>query len=42
MLHEVSPNHWVGLWRTKEVAGRPTRPPDLNFRKPEMVAQGVA
>ncbi len=34
MLHEVSPEHWVGLWRTKAVVEHKTRPPDLQYRKP--------
>ncbi|MCC6321721.1 MAG: ABC transporter ATP-binding protein [Phycisphaerales bacterium] len=31
-LQEVSPNHWVGVWRTEAVKDHESRPPDLSFR----------
>jgi ABC-type dipeptide/oligopeptide/nickel transport system ATPase component len=34
ILHEVSPSHWVGLWRTKACEEHKTRPPDLDYVKP--------
>ena len=34
LLHEVAPEHWVGLWRTRAAADHLTRPPALDFRKP--------
>jgi ABC-type dipeptide/oligopeptide/nickel transport system ATPase component len=37
-LQEVSPEHWVGLWRTEAVAVHESRRPDLAYRKP--VLQG--
>jgi len=41
LLHEVSKDHWVGLWRTTEVAAHPTRPPDLQQRRPvETIERG--
>jgi len=30
LLHEIAPEHWVGLWRTHAVAGLPVRAPDLS------------
>ncbi len=33
VLHEISPDHWVGCWRTPAVEGRTSRRPDLAFRK---------
>jgi len=37
VLHEVLPDHWVGLWRTKGVveASANRRAPDLNYRRPQ-------
>jgi ABC-type dipeptide/oligopeptide/nickel transport system ATPase component len=32
-LVEVEPGHWVGLWRTAALAARPSREPDLSFRR---------
>lgn len=31
-LHEIKPDHWVGVWRTEAVAGSASRSPDLAFR----------
>jgi ABC-type dipeptide/oligopeptide/nickel transport system ATPase component len=31
-LQEVSPNHWVGVWRTEAVREHQSRAPDLDFR----------
>lgn len=31
-LQEVSPKHWVGLWRTEAVKDHESRPPDLSYR----------
>jgi ABC-type dipeptide/oligopeptide/nickel transport system ATPase component len=31
-LQEVSPNHWVGVWRTEAVRDHESRAPDLPFR----------
>ncbi|MFG0328298.1 MAG: ABC transporter ATP-binding protein [Phycisphaerales bacterium] len=33
VLHEISPNHWVGCWRTETIEDHTSRRPDLNFRK---------
>jgi oligopeptide/dipeptide ABC transporter ATP-binding protein len=33
VLHEVRPDHWVGVWRTAAVAGGVERAPDLAFRR---------
>jgi ABC-type dipeptide/oligopeptide/nickel transport system ATPase component len=33
-LHEVTPGHWVGLWRTAALEGHPITEPDLSFRVP--------
>ena len=33
LLHEIEPDHWVGLWRTQAVADVVTRAPDLDFRR---------
>jgi ABC-type dipeptide/oligopeptide/nickel transport system ATPase component len=35
VLCEVEPEHWVGCWRTEHVAARPSRRPDLDFRREE-------
>jgi ABC-type dipeptide/oligopeptide/nickel transport system ATPase component len=32
VLHEVRPDHWVGLWRTDSLPGGIPRPPAINFR----------
>ena len=32
-LHEITPNHWVGCWRTQTLEGHTSRRPDLSFRK---------
>ncbi|HYE03603.1 MAG TPA: ABC transporter ATP-binding protein [Phycisphaerales bacterium] len=43
VLEETAPEHWVGLWRTRAVAERAPRAPDLAFRIPEpAVAAGVS
>lgn len=34
-LQEVTPEHWVGLWRTQAVREHESRPPDLAYRIPE-------
>jgi ABC-type dipeptide/oligopeptide/nickel transport system ATPase component len=31
-LQEVTPNHWVGVWRTRAVEGHESRMPDLAYR----------
>jgi ABC-type dipeptide/oligopeptide/nickel transport system ATPase component len=31
-LQEVSPSHWVGVWRTEAVRDHESRPPDIDFR----------
>lgn len=31
-LQEIKPDHWVGVWRTKAVAGHESRSPDLAYR----------
>jgi ABC-type dipeptide/oligopeptide/nickel transport system ATPase component len=31
-LQEVSPNHWVGVWRTEAVREHASRAPDLDYR----------
>ncbi|MFN7021151.1 MAG: ABC transporter ATP-binding protein [Phycisphaerales bacterium] len=31
-LHEVKPEHWVGVWRTEAVKDHESRAPDLRFR----------
>jgi ABC-type glutathione transport system ATPase component len=31
-LQEVSPGHWVGVWRTQAVRDHQSRAPDLDFR----------
>jgi len=33
VLHEVEPDHWVGVWRTAAVADLIVRAPDLAFRR---------
>lgn len=37
-IQEVRPGHWVGVWRTREVAEHLTPFPDLSFRKADAVA----
>ena len=34
VLTEVSPDHWVGIWRTRALADARGRAPDLQYRKP--------
>jgi ABC-type dipeptide/oligopeptide/nickel transport system ATPase component len=36
-LQEVTPGHWVGLWRTKAVREHESRAPDLAYRIPDTV-----
>jgi ABC-type dipeptide/oligopeptide/nickel transport system ATPase component len=31
-LQEVTPNHWVGVWRTEAVKSHESRAPDLSYR----------
>ena len=38
-LQEVSPNHWVGLWRTEAVRDQQSRAPDIDYCKPVKDAQ---
>ncbi|VAX38313.1 Oligopeptide transport ATP-binding protein OppD (TC 3.A.1.5.1) [hydrothermal vent metagenome] len=33
-LQEVSPEHWVGVWRTEAVRDHESRAPDIDFRIP--------
>jgi ABC-type dipeptide/oligopeptide/nickel transport system ATPase component len=33
VLHEISPDHWVGCWRTAYVESHTTRRPDINWRR---------
>ncbi|MBX3375611.1 MAG: ABC transporter ATP-binding protein [Phycisphaeraceae bacterium] len=40
-LQEVSPNHWVGVWRTAAVRDHQSRPPDLAYILPRQ-ATGAA
>ena len=35
ILHEISPNRWVGVFRSEHAASHPTRVPDLDFRRSE-------
>jgi len=37
-IREVKSGHWVGVWRTQEVAEHQTPFPDLSFRKAEATA----
>jgi ABC-type dipeptide/oligopeptide/nickel transport system ATPase component len=42
-LQEVSPGHWVGLWRTQAVKEHESRAPDLAYRIPDpALATGAA
>jgi ABC-type dipeptide/oligopeptide/nickel transport system ATPase component len=41
-LQEVSPGHWVGVWRTQAVKDHESRAPDLNFRVREQPAAPAA
>ena len=33
VLHEISPNRWVGVFKSEYAAAHPTRVPDLTFRR---------
>ena len=33
MLHEISENHWVGVFKSDHVATHPSRVPDLDYRR---------
>ena len=35
ILHEISPNRWVGVFRSDYAAAHPTRVPDLDYRRSE-------
>lgn len=35
ILHEISPNRWVGVFRSDHAALHPTRVPDLDYRRSE-------
>ncbi len=37
ILHEVEPDHWVCCWRTEYVEGHPTRRPDIDFRRDDLI-----
>jgi ABC-type dipeptide/oligopeptide/nickel transport system ATPase component len=39
-LHEIEPGRWVGVWRTDHVERNPSRRPDLDYRRPEVVKAG--
>ncbi len=32
-LHEIEPNRWVAVWRSEHVDARPSRRPDLEYRR---------
>jgi oligopeptide/dipeptide ABC transporter ATP-binding protein len=34
-LHQISPQRWLGCWRTPELAAQASRPPSLEFRRPD-------
>ena len=36
ILHEISPNRWVGVFRSDYAAAHPTRVPDLDYRRSEV------
>ena len=36
MLYEIEPERWVGCFRTPQLAGKPCRPPDLDYRKDDL------
>jgi len=40
-LHEIEPNHWVGVWATKAIADRPSREPDLAYRVGDAASVGA-
>jgi ABC-type dipeptide/oligopeptide/nickel transport system ATPase component len=41
-LQEVSPGHWVGVWRTRAVGERESGVPDLTFRRPAEASAPLA
>lgn len=41
-LQEVSPDHWVGVWRTQAVQDQQSRAPDLAFRIADQASKPVA
>jgi ABC-type dipeptide/oligopeptide/nickel transport system ATPase component len=37
-LHEIEPNRWVGVWRSEAVSAKPSRRPNLTYRRSESMA----
>jgi peptide/nickel transport system ATP-binding protein len=38
-LHEIEPNRWVGVWRSEAVHAKPSRRPNLEYRRERSVAE---
>jgi ABC-type dipeptide/oligopeptide/nickel transport system ATPase component len=37
VLHEIEPDHWVCCWRSEYLEHHPTRRPDIDFRRDDLI-----